>query len=145
MVRSQYLTDLFRPEYRTQIINRSVSKINQLYLDFDAVVFTGNSGALIVPEIAIALNKPFTLVRKETNSHSCFLVEGFIMFNKYLIIDDFVESGNTVRNIIKEINKNLLGFKECIGVFTYNNPSDFTIDLEDGKDGQLPAFGFALS
>lgn len=144
MICSQYLSGLFRPEYRKEIIDRSVLKINKLGLDFQTVVFTGNSGALIVPEIAIALNKPFALVRKETTSHSCFIVEGYITFYKYLIIDDFVESGNTIRNVIKEIDKNLIGIKECVGVFTYNNLCNSTVDLEDGKDGELPVFGFDL-
>lgn len=136
-----YLNNLFDANSRKCIINRSVSKINKLGLDFDTVVFTGNSGALIVPEIAIALNKPFTLVRKETNSHSCFIVEGFVKFKKYLIIDDFVESGNTARRIIDEINTKLLPGKKCIGVFTYNSPANYSLDLEDGHK-VLPVFGF---
>jgi len=120
MIKSMYLGKLFKSEERNKIIDRVSRHINELNLCFDTVVFTGNSGSLIVPEIAIKLNKPFTLVRKEKNSHSCLDIEGYWNFFKYLIIDDCVESGKTIERIVNIENKNMNFTSKLIGIYTYN-------------------------
>lgn len=75
-------------------------------LDFDAIAFRGNSGAVYASPLAIRLNKSLILVRKDTTStHSSALVEGDKAARTYLIVDDFIASGETVQIIRKEVKR----------------------------------------
>jgi phosphoribosylpyrophosphate synthetase len=72
------------------------------------------SGALIAPIVAHELNKPIVLVRKpKEDNHSGYPVEG-VEFKTYIIIDDFIETGATIRSIILALN--------TASSFKYNNP-----------------------
>ena len=69
---------------------------------FDTIAFRGMSGALISPQVAIAMQKHLILVRKgNESSHSDYLVEGYKAAQRYVILDDFVSTGAT-RDAIKE-------------------------------------------
>ena len=78
-------------------------------LDFDAIAFSGMSGALIAPVLALALNKTLIMVRKfRDNSHSVSqrhgaLVEGDFGAQRYVIVDDLTSSGRTARYIRDQI------------------------------------------
>jgi adenine/guanine phosphoribosyltransferase-like PRPP-binding protein len=103
-----------------KLINQMAKMLAPIW--FDAIAFRGMSGALIAPSVAAILDKPLIMVRKSTNNtHSWRKVEGFmpsIGMHQYVIIDDFIASGNTIKDIIRDIrneNTNL----ECLGVATY--------------------------
>ena len=67
---------------------------------FEAIAVTGLSGLLVGPIVAIELGLPLIVVRKDLKcAHSTNRVEGYAEGLKYIIIDDFVASGNTVHNI----------------------------------------------
>jgi orotate phosphoribosyltransferase-like protein len=69
---------------------------------FDTIAFSGMSGAIIAPAIALAMNKALVLVRKKGDStHSDYEVEGNCEAKRYVIVDDFIETGKT-RDYIKE-------------------------------------------
>jgi hypothetical protein len=78
-------------------------------LDFDAIAFSGMSGALIAPVLALALNKTLIMVRKfGDDSHSVeqrngALVEGDFGAHRYVIVDDLISSGRTARYIRDQI------------------------------------------
>jgi hypothetical protein len=85
--------------------------------------FTGVSGTLVAPPLALALNKGMIVVRKE-GSHSKQKVEGLMGDGlRYLIVDDFMESGETVERIIYEIKQRFHAkkFEEptCVGIVMY--------------------------
>lgn len=87
---------------------------------FDAIAFRGLSGTLVGPLLAYLLNKTVLAVRKphelkRSNSHGYYQVEGDIAAGKYVIVDDFVSSGDTVREIIIEIHESAPR-AICIGV-----------------------------
>lgn len=84
-------------------------------LEFDAVAFRGLSGALIAPTIAMEMGKELIAVRKHKGEHSSNMVEGDRNARTYVIVDDFIGSGNTVRVMLDEIEKYAPG-AECIGV-----------------------------
>jgi len=80
------------------------SKIALEGVEFDTIAFRGMSGALVAPIVARDLKKEIILVRKEKgDNHSGYTVEGHIGAKKYVILDDFISSGATVREIIKEV------------------------------------------
>jgi hypothetical protein len=76
------------------------------YFDFDAFAFRGNSGALLAAPLAVKMEKSLILVRKtKDTSHSGLLVEGDLGARRYIIVDDMICSGDTVRAIISGIHK----------------------------------------
>lgn len=71
---------------------------------FDAIAFTGMSGALIAPPVSLKLGKPFIMVRKPyVSGHSEWAVEGDYGAKSYIILDDFMATGETVKRIRKQI------------------------------------------
>jgi len=73
-------------------------------IEFDTIAFRGMSGALVAPIVARDLKKEIILVRKTgEDNHSGYSLEGHIGAKKYVILDDFISTGKTVREIIKQV------------------------------------------
>ena len=71
---------------------------------WDAVAFTGNSGAAVAWSLAYAYDVPIVLVRKDgERSHSGRKVEGYCDAPRIAIVDDFVAMGGTVGNVITAV------------------------------------------
>lgn len=73
---------------------------------FDAVAFSGSSGAAIAFYLAVQYQIPLIYVRKKNEqSHGqdveCNLINSTI--DTYLIVDDFIDTGKTVDFIINRI------------------------------------------
>ena len=97
---------------------KKVSLILRNY-DFDAIAFRGMSGALIAPAVALKLDKTLLMVRKpragnEDDSHSYEHVEGDAAARRYVILDDFIATGRTIKAITEEI-KRFAPTAICIG------------------------------
>lgn len=88
---SSYMDGAFKdPEYQ---IARAREKL--CGVDFDTIVGTGLSGALVVPLLGRGLGVHWAVVRKPgDNSHSSVDIEGKIG-HRWLFVDDFVDSGAT--------------------------------------------------
>lgn len=100
-------------DFRT-IIDKAVKALQDL--DIDTVVCRGFSGATVAPVVAHALGVKWALVRKKGEStHSCRNIEGDID-GKYVIIDDFISTGDTVNKIIEEVGDKA----KCVGVYLYD-------------------------
>lgn len=83
--------------------------------DFDAIAFCGMSGAVLAPSVAQALGKTLLLVRKSSEvRHSSYTVEGDCGANTYVILDDLICTGETVRHIQRQIQT-----AQCVGIYTY--------------------------
>ena len=81
-----------------ELVKKAVKKLKKL--DFDSIAFRGVSGALIAPIVAYKLKKPVTCIRKPTeSSHGWTKLEGAIGVERYIIIDDFICTGETVNEI----------------------------------------------
>jgi hypothetical protein len=73
---------------------------------FDAIAYTGHSGALVAPIVAMELRKNLIVVRKNgENAHSSKSCEGPYGGARYIIVDDFVATGRTVRRIVETIQE----------------------------------------
>jgi len=73
---------------------------------------------MVVPQIAELLNKNIILVRKKHEKcYSDFAIEGVKPF-RYIIVDDLICSGNTVRHIKRNILSEYERSK-CIGLYCY--------------------------
>lgn len=88
---------------------------------FDALAFTGMSGALIAPLVAMRMDKPLIMVRKrgEQSHAGSMYVEGDYNARRYIIIDDLVASGDTARRIVHEISL-AMPKAQCLGLLEVN-------------------------
>lgn len=98
-----YLKDFINPERLQERIDLTVRALKGH--KFDAIAFMGMSGALIAPPVALAVGKPFILVRKDDNTHSGWNVEGDYAAKTFIVVDDFTETGKTIKNIRSEIRR----------------------------------------
>jgi len=88
------------------------------HYEFDAIAFRGLSGALFAPTVAMLLDKSLLAVRKGEDCHSSRTVEGDYAALTYVILDDMVSSGETIRVIVEDIKK-VMPWAECVGVLQY--------------------------
>lgn len=122
-IRSEYMTGQLSGEILETIIDDVVRTIKKSKIDFDAIAFRGVSGALVAPAVAAELHKPLLLVRKNSeSSHSLYQVEGCDKYKcRYIIIDDFVCSGSTIKAIVNDINDEFRSEDyRPVGLFLYS-------------------------
>jgi len=103
---SGYLEDGLEKSSARKVIRGMKNLIVKSNLKFDAIAYTGCSGALVAPTIAYLLNKHLIVVRKDEGAHSFNRVEGYVNKNEpinYIIIDDFIETGKTINTIYEKI------------------------------------------
>ncbi len=90
--------------------------------DFDAIACCGVSGIGIATAVALRLRKRLIVVRKkdDVSTHSAWRVEGRCE-GRYIFLDDFVGSGQTIRFVQAQIAANTLANKHCeiVGAYTY--------------------------
>lgn len=114
-----YLDCALRPDELRNNIEQAAHDLKKQGYKFDAIAFRGMSGALLAAPLALALDKTMILVRKGEDSHSMYKIEGDIGAQKYLIVDDFIGTGTTVRTIIEEIFEEMKWRTlepQCIGI-----------------------------
>jgi|TARA_B100001094_G_scaffold158506_1_gene153425 adenine/guanine phosphoribosyltransferase-like PRPP-binding protein len=104
-------------KYRNQVVMSTYAGLKKYDGSYDAIACCGTSGLMVVPQIAELLKKNIIVVRKNTDGYSDFMVEG-ASTRQYIIIDDLVCSGGTVKHIIKNI-KEEIPIAKCMGVWSY--------------------------
>lgn len=120
---SPYLSDQLKPSLAKKTVRKVVKEIRRQNIWFDTIVFSGYSGSLIAPSVAMLLEKHMAFVRRETHhNHSGQKVEtSGADIESFIIIDDIIEKGNTIKRIIDGI-KNYAWYPDakCVGVFLYD-------------------------
>jgi len=118
---SNYLTAGFDHKARKAIIKRAVNclKIAKKKYKFKTIVFTGVSGALFATTLADKLGVGLTVIRKpDDDTHSTYEIEGLVGV-PYIIVDDFVYTGDTVKKIISDMAPDV-----CVGLYLWNPNAD---------------------
>lgn len=114
---SGYLGRVYNPRTFSGLVCEAVEQIRKLReeLRFDAIAFRGSSGCALGYPVGAALEIPLIYVRKpEERSHGR-PQEGFEgAVRTYIIVDDFISSGNTVRAIMETLQP-----AKCVGIVTY--------------------------
>lgn len=139
-VTSGYTKHFVRPESLRATIESCVTYLehNKLTHAFDTIAFRGMSGAIVAPSVAMRLSKEVIMVRKPGESaHSSYNVEGNREARRVLIVDDFVNSGNTVRIIAEAVKtfvseSSVLGSVRIIGCLEYRNLDEYPYDANTG-------------
>lgn len=95
-------------------------------VEYDTLVGTGFSGAIVIPSLALALGKKFVLIRKETDDshHGKGRLVGELG-ERWIFVDDFISSGRTRDRVIEKIKeaKSETGrkvFSTLVGQYMYN-------------------------
>ena len=121
-LRTGYHSDSFVKELRKE----SIRKACDLYWEHFpcsqsiSLAFTGISGMAIGFSVADILDIPFAVIRKPNDgSHSSRRVEGY-MNSKYVILDDFISSGDTITTIQREYTNQYM--KDLMSKRGYPNP-----------------------
>lgn len=132
-IHSDYLSKVFNPTSLKILADRCIERCVAIMLSnpFDAIAFTGISGASMAYILSYNLGVPLICVRKKnddshyTRSHYGHIkgrLEGNITAKSYLIVDDWIESGDTVKRIgatIREFNPQA----KCAGMLAYQGSS----------------------
>ena len=109
-------------------VDAIITKLKAMWAEgvrFDALAFRGMSGAGVAYPVSYATGIPVVCVRKASdNSHGSEVESSDNEeIEKYLIIDDFISSGETIWNIIVGMNKTIYFTYEkapkCAGILLY--------------------------
>jgi adenine/guanine phosphoribosyltransferase-like PRPP-binding protein len=96
------------------------------------LVFRGISGIGIGVLVAHKTGRKFAIVRKEHESSHGYRVEGHIS-TKYIIVDDFISRGETIKEIRSVMSNHA---SNCAGVILYKKRcSDRGTEEELKKEG----------
>jgi len=106
-VHSDYLHQVYRVKLFVKLVNRVAAAIKKYRKShpFEAIAFTGTSGAALAYPVSAKLGIPLLCIRKGNNNHFKNPVEGYVGAKSYAIIDDFIDTGDTLRKILKEMKK----------------------------------------
>ena len=129
---SGYLSNIFTSTGELdKTVNFTIKNIREYIqrkkISFEFVAVTGVSGLVVGSIVAHKLKKRLIVVRKKNDSSNATCeVEGIPSGHnqtkkRYIIIDDLISSGGTIRRIISQI-KNHNKDCRCIGICTYNVP-----------------------
>lgn len=120
-VQSSYIREALDGDLLNMFIKRAIDALEPISNKFDTIAFRGYSGGLVAPAVAAYLGKDLIIVRKDNeNCHTSHSVEGFKRIQRYIIIDDFTETGATLEDIINKAQE-LNPKNRCAGAFFYRN------------------------
>jgi len=126
MIDASYIKPVFTLN-NGNLMQYMVDTVNRVKPDF--LVCRGISGLAMTAPLSYVSKVPYCIVRKSDDSHSMYPVEGYYPDTdkaSYLIIDDFIASGATIRTVI-DILKDRPGYRysECVGVLLYKPESNW--------------------
>lgn len=103
---------------KAKLVARVIPALVEQY-KADAVVVTGKSGHSVAFAALMFADFPLVVVRKETDQSHGLRIEGpdGLHVQRFLILDDFVDSGNTVNRIVNAMG----GHTECVGIVEYGS------------------------
>ena len=135
-VSSGHMYDLIDPQRLKRRIDLAKKVLRTV--EFDTLAFRGMSGAFLGPTLALRLNKSMILVRKEDDdSHSFHKVEGNKLASRYVIVDDFVCSGDTQKAIIDAVAK-FAPDASFVGLLEVSYITDMQIEQTIGQGHPYP-------
>ena len=120
MIESRYLQTLFDISLYGKTLAKTLEFIKKFQekQDFDAIAFSGMSGAALAFPLSLELKKSLICIRKyKATYHNTF--EGNIDARSYIIIDDHINTGNTILKII-EVVKEKVPESRLVGIYLYD-------------------------
>src|ERR1700686_5496923 len=120
-ISSDYLYPVFDPTQFPGTVNKMVTKIKsfQKKHKIDAIAFTGTSGSAVAYPLSYKLKIPLICIRKEKTNHTHYKYEGRYNASTYIIVDDFISTGATIKTIKKQVRE-ISRQSKLLGIFLYN-------------------------
>jgi adenine/guanine phosphoribosyltransferase-like PRPP-binding protein len=118
-IQSEYLGKVYGKQF-LKLVPLAVKRLRAIKKKhpFDAIAFRGSSGAALAFPLSYFLKLPLIHVRKGESHYGSGTIEGTISSKRYIIVDDFIDRGTTVKKIVSEIKKNI-GAKP-VAIFLYS-------------------------
>jgi len=136
-IRTDYLGKVYGKEF-LKLVPKAAKKLRAIKRKhpFDAIAFTGSSGAALAYPLSYLLKMPLIHVRKGS-SHYSGKIEGTISSKKYIIIDDFIDTGKTLLKVMKTIDEALEKKAKPVAICLYSSgrESDFSFNKK-----KIPVF-----
>jgi adenine/guanine phosphoribosyltransferase-like PRPP-binding protein len=108
----------FKPTVKTTVT--AIRRLKKL-LGFEQIVCTGISGQSIAWPVGYVTEIPVAVVRRKgEKQHHGYSVENFTRNQKYIILDDFISSGDTVKHVIKSLVDHGHDSDQCVGIYCYS-------------------------
>lgn len=106
---------------RRSAVDRVLKKL-QYFPEDVGIVCTGLSGILVGVPVAEQSDREFAIVRKPNEScNSSYKIEGYT-FTNYVIVDDFISGGETIRRVLEVMN-DTRPESNCLGILLYDGLS----------------------
>ena len=121
---TSYLQKIYHLDEFSEMLEEAVEKIGRFSRksSFEAIAFTGTSGAAIAFPLSYLLKKPLISIRRHRDGshYGCYgkMLEGCINAKTYLFVDDCIDSGDTARRVFAKITKDT-GAK-AVGIYLYD-------------------------
>lgn len=138
---------IFDPNEMPNLVKRLVRTANSVrkFTDFNCLAGSGHSSVPLLGALGLKLNLPFIAVRKSQDTDNDIgLVNGFFPNEgtRYLIIDDLISSGTTVKRIVDNIHKTAADRRydnvKCVGILLHN--SDYGCPFYYSFHERIPTF-----
>ena len=127
VIRTDYLNKVYRVNQFTKTVERAAKVLRKFRrkVPFEAIAFTGTSGAALAYPLSYLLGIPLICVRKSTrDNHFGYKIEGVMTADTYIIVDDFIESGSTIEKVRKSVDseywKSHGEEPKCVGIYLYH-------------------------
>lgn len=105
---ASHLGDIFMyPDKYGQLVDRIADQLEALRKkqSFTGMVFRGLSGAALAYPLSARLHIPLICVRKkDENSHGRDVEGPQANVRRYIILDDFIETGQTIKDLLKAMD-----------------------------------------
>lgn len=122
-------------------------------LEADAVAVTGKSGLSLAFATLMLIDFPLIVVRKRGENSHGNPIEGTpsVDVRKYIILDDFVSSGSTIKTMVGSIDEmydssmSSSGSMRCVGVLQYlrEGTGYAPVRYQGRYSYSIPVFGMA--
>ena len=134
---NSYHDTLYDPERLMIAVEKTIAKARKIYTrtPFDTIAFRGSSGAAMAFPLSLTLQIPCIYVRKPNEQSHGNRIEGpWKVVHTYLIIDDFISEGKTIKAIVDALPE-----LSCIGALMYARTTE---DIYwHGSKFQIPLWG----
>ena len=107
-IESVYLHKVYEPKQFKKTVDETIKVVVALNKKkkINAIAFTGTSGAALAYPVSYATGIPLLCVRKSTkDNHYRAKLEGYTRPKNYIIIDDCVCTGTTIKKMVKAIKE----------------------------------------
>lgn len=117
MLVTSYHETSFTRRRRNAAVGRIVKALKK-YPKNVGIAFTGLSGIIVGTFAADQTGRQFAIVRKSGENSHGDPIEGYRL-NQYVIVDDFIDSGDTILRIMRQLEKYNGADCECVGILLY--------------------------